>query len=203
MPSSTGSFTTPIASSSAATVCASKRRQKSPPLDPTQPFMERSHQPSGRSATPADINRNGWPTSIGMPGRHRRNPQWGVLYRITRKQMVRLNLSEGVPGGMYRPTWVSVGDLDGNVVDALAYVASGGAADGRPSLRYIRLLREGARAHGLPAPWLELLDSVVPAECGCDPVAEGGGRESGAGRAPKTQGADDVYPEGKLPLRSS
>jgi len=30
---------------------------------------------------------------------------WGVLYRITRKQMVRLNLSEGVPGGMYRPTW--------------------------------------------------------------------------------------------------
>ncbi len=89
---------------------------------------------------------------------------WGVLYQITRKQMVRLNLSEGVPGGMYRPTWVSVGDLDGNVVDALAYVASGGAADGRPSLRYIRLLREGARAHGLPAPWLELLHRVVPAE---------------------------------------
>jgi hypothetical protein len=43
--------------------------------------MERSHPSSGRSATPADINRNGrptsignrWPTSIGMPGRHHRN----------------------------------------------------------------------------------------------------------------------------------
>src|SRR6266851_86608 len=63
MPSSTGSFTTPIASSSAATVCASKKRRKSSPLDPTQPVMERSHQPSGRSATPADINRNARPTS--------------------------------------------------------------------------------------------------------------------------------------------
>jgi hypothetical protein len=32
--------------------------------------MERSHPPSGRSATPADINRNGRPTSIGTGGRH-------------------------------------------------------------------------------------------------------------------------------------
>ena len=88
---------------------------------------------------------------------------WGVLYRITQKQMVWLNLSEGVPGGMYRPTWVSVEDVDGNAVDAMAYIASGHAVDGRPSDRYIRLLREGARAHGLPAPWLELLDS------GCAP----------------------------------
>jgi glutathione S-transferase-like protein len=32
--------------------------------------MERSHPPSGRSATPADINRNGRPTSIGTGARH-------------------------------------------------------------------------------------------------------------------------------------
>ncbi len=89
---------------------------------------------------------------------------WGVLYRITRRQMVWLNLSEGIPGGMYQPTWVRAEDLDGNAIDAMTYVASGHAVDGRPSVRYIRLLREGARAHGLPAPWLKLLDSVVPAE---------------------------------------
>src|SRR5713226_9254480 len=70
MLSSTGSSTTPIACSSRATVCASKRRRKSLPLDPTQRVMERSHQPSGRSATPADFNRNGRPTSIGTGGRH-------------------------------------------------------------------------------------------------------------------------------------
>ena len=47
--------------------------------------MERSRPTSGRPATPADINRNGRPTSIGtggrhrigMPGRLRRNPQPG------------------------------------------------------------------------------------------------------------------------------
>src|SRR5213594_159487 len=70
MPSSTESSTTPIACSSRATVCASKRLRKSHQLDPTQPVMERSHQPSGRSATAADINRNGRPTSIGTGGRH-------------------------------------------------------------------------------------------------------------------------------------
>jgi hypothetical protein len=32
--------------------------------------MERSHPTSGRSATAADINRNGRPTSIGTSGRH-------------------------------------------------------------------------------------------------------------------------------------
>src|SRR4051812_39122216 len=32
--------------------------------------MERSHPSSGRCATPADFDRNRWPTSIGMPSRH-------------------------------------------------------------------------------------------------------------------------------------
>ena len=89
---------------------------------------------------------------------------WGVLYRITRKEMLRLDLSEGVPGGMYRPIWLSVEDGDGRRIDAMAYTAAGKLVDGRPSLRYIRLLRDGARAHGLPASWLALLDSVAPGE---------------------------------------
>ena len=68
--SSTASFTMPIACSSAVTVCASRRRRKPSPLDRAQPLMERSHPSSGRSATPADISRNGRPTSIGTGGRH-------------------------------------------------------------------------------------------------------------------------------------
>src|SRR6516162_5561555 len=58
---------------SLVTVCASKTGPKPSPLDPMQPVIERSHPTSGRPATPADINRNNWPTSIGMPGRHHRN----------------------------------------------------------------------------------------------------------------------------------
>src|SRR6516164_9061101 len=55
---------------SLVTVCASKTGPKPSPLDPMQPVMERSHPTSGRSTTPADINRNGRPTSIGTSGRH-------------------------------------------------------------------------------------------------------------------------------------
>jgi hypothetical protein len=56
-------------------------------LDLRPPRMERSQPTSGRRATPADINRNGRPTSIGTggrhqigtPGRHDRNPQFGCV----------------------------------------------------------------------------------------------------------------------------
>lgn len=86
---------------------------------------------------------------------------WGVLYRITRRDLLRLDSTEGVPGGGYRPTWLVAEDIDGNPVPVVAYSAVGKPADGIPSLRYITLLREGARAHGLPAPWLHYLDSVT------------------------------------------
>ncbi|WP_395666874.1 gamma-glutamylcyclotransferase family protein [Methylocella sp.] len=88
---------------------------------------------------------------------------WGVLYEISRRDMLRLDASEGVPGRRYRPAWIEAEDAQGGSVTAVAYVAEGAAEDGRPSLRYITLLREGARAHGLPAHWLERLDAVEPA----------------------------------------
>src|SRR5690349_10196476 len=69
-PSWIASFTMPIACSSAATACASKRRRKPSPLDRVQLLMERSHPSSGRFATPAAIIRNGRPTSFGLGGRH-------------------------------------------------------------------------------------------------------------------------------------
>jgi len=30
---------------------------------------------------------------------------WGVLYKITRRDMLRLDSTEGVPGRGYQPTW--------------------------------------------------------------------------------------------------
>jgi len=89
---------------------------------------------------------------------------WGVLYQITGREMLRLNATEGVPGGRYRPNWLNVEDADGRLVQAMTYMAEGNADDGRPSLRYLSLLREGALAHGLPEPWVRFLDSVEPAE---------------------------------------
>lgn len=86
---------------------------------------------------------------------------WGVLYRITRRDLLRLDSIEGVPGGHYRPTVLTAEDTDGNQVPVVAYSAVGKPHDGIPSLRYITLLREGARAHGLPEAWLRYLDSVA------------------------------------------
>jgi gamma-glutamylcyclotransferase len=89
---------------------------------------------------------------------------WGVLYKITRRDLLRLDSTEGVPGRGYRPTWLVADDIDGNSVTAIAYVAVGKEIDGRPSLRYISLLREGARSHGLPEHWRNFLDGVSHTE---------------------------------------
>ncbi len=107
--------------------------------------------PTGRSA-PANV-------SLDKDGE-----VWGVLYRISRRELVRLNVSEGVPGRSYRPLWLAAQDSGGNSLDAVAYVADGKDQDGKPSLRYITLLREGARAHGLPEHWVAFLENIDHAE---------------------------------------
>jgi len=85
---------------------------------------------------------------------------WGVLYKITRRDLVRLDATEGVPWWRYRPLWLDVEDSSGNPVRAVTYIAQGNEADGNPSLRYLTLLREGARAHGLPEHYVRFLEQV-------------------------------------------
>jgi cation transport regulator ChaC len=88
----------------------------------------------------------------------------GVLYLVTRAEMLRLDASEGVPGMRYRHLWAEVEDTGGERLTAMTYIAEGKELDGSPSLRYISLLREGARAHGLPAHYIQYLDNVRHAE---------------------------------------
>lgn len=85
---------------------------------------------------------------------------WGVLYKLTRRDLLRLDATEGVPGRRYRPLWVDAEDAGGNSLRAVTYIAQGNDVDGRPSLRYLTLLRDGARAHGLPEHYLRFLDQV-------------------------------------------
>lgn len=89
---------------------------------------------------------------------------WGVLYRITRRDLLRLDSTEGLPGGIYRRLWLDAEDAGKRPFRAVAYSGPGKETDGNPSLRYITLLREGARAHGLPRHWIDKLDRVRPAE---------------------------------------
>ena len=107
------------------------------------------------------FNLDGRPRGRSAPANLHPDPEaevWGVLYRITRRDLVRLDLTEGVPGQGYRHVIVDVEHADGRV-QALTYMAQGKESDGKPSLRYITLIREGARAHRLPKNLHSLLGS--------------------------------------------
>lgn len=89
---------------------------------------------------------------------------WGVLYLIDRKQLIWLDATEGVGRGRYRPHWLTAKDTNDVPIDCVTYIAKGLESDLRPSLRYITLLREGARDHGLPEEWIAFLESVQAAD---------------------------------------
>ena len=113
------------------------------------------------------FNLDGRPKGRAAPANLCADPQaevWGVLYRITGRDLVRLDSTEGVPGRRYRHLWVQAEDSSDNPVLAVTYIADGNEVDGSPSLRYITLLRDGARAHGLPEHWLRFLEGVKVAK---------------------------------------
>jgi hypothetical protein len=89
---------------------------------------------------------------------------WGVLHKLTRRDLLRLDVTERVPSWVYRHLRADAEDKDGRPVRIVTYIAKGKDKDGSPSLRYLTLLRDGARAHGLPEHWIAFLDSIKHAE---------------------------------------
>lgn len=113
------------------------------------------------------FNLEGRPKGKAAPANLSEDPDaevWGVLYRITRRDLVWLSATEGVPGWRYRLIWLEAEDTDGTRLPVFTYVAEGKEKDGNPSLRYITLIREGAKAHGLPEHWIDYLERVEPAK---------------------------------------
>src|ERR1019366_3328385 len=51
-------------------------------------------------------------------------------------------------------------DISGTALQAVTYIAQGDEDDRNPSLRYLTLLREGARVHGLPEHYIRFLEQV-------------------------------------------
>jgi gamma-glutamylcyclotransferase len=109
------------------------------------------------------FNLDGRPRGRSAPANLYPDPDaevWGVLYRITRRDLMCLDATEGVPGRGYRHVEIAAEDRSGRAVRAVTYMAQGKKADGQPSLRYITLLRDGARAHGLPEVYIRFLEGV-------------------------------------------
>jgi cation transport regulator ChaC len=109
------------------------------------------------------FNLDGRPRGKAAPANLHPDPEaevWGVLYRITRRDLIRLDSTEGVPGRGYRHVEIEAEDYNGRIIQAITYIAQGKEVDGKPSRRYITLLREGARAHGLPESYIRFLENV-------------------------------------------
>jgi hypothetical protein len=60
----------------------------------------------------------------------------------------------------YRPLWLDAEDMSGTALHAATLAAEGDEDDYTPTLRYLTLLREGARAHGLPEHYIRFLEQV-------------------------------------------
>jgi hypothetical protein len=75
-----------------------------------------------------------------------------------------LDATEGIPWSWYRPLWLDAEDINGRPCRTMTYIAYGKEVDSRPSLRYITLLRDGARSHGLPEHYIRFLEHVEAAQ---------------------------------------
>jgi cation transport regulator ChaC len=90
------------------------------------------------------------------PGAH----VWGVAYLVAACECDHLDRTEGVPAGFYERIPVTPCLDDGTRLEAFTY-RSTRAVDGRkPSARYIGLLLDGARRHGLPAEYVQALAAL-------------------------------------------
>ena len=84
---------------------------------------------------------------------------WGVLHLLNPEQHELLDRTEGVPGGLYRRIVVEVETASG-VIAAETYISEIRDAARLPSHRYRGLLLEGAREHGLPADYVDVLEAL-------------------------------------------
>ena len=84
----------------------------------------------------------------------------GVLWRITPRDRVTLDLWENVEGGLYRTKTLSVRGPDGSV-SALVYVARP-AGEGRPKPGYIELVIKAGREWDFPAMYIRSLEAWMP-----------------------------------------
>ena len=85
----------------------------------------------------------------------------GVLYLLPLRKFVRLDASEGA---QYGYLWSEAEDSAGARVPMVTFKGRWPAVEGRPSLRYLALIREAARQRGLPPETIEFLDRIETME---------------------------------------
>ena len=82
----------------------------------------------------------------------------GVLWDVAEAELPRLDEYEQCPQ-VYRRQPVEV-EAGGKVAKAFAYVGARPAGRCAPSMKYLRLLIQGAEEHDLSLPYVEYLDAI-------------------------------------------
>lgn len=86
---------------------------------------------------------------------------WGVAYCITTDDALRLDRTEGVDRGYYARIGVTVRRAnDAPSIAAFTYQSRRGTSGRKPSARYLGIILDGARHHGLPAEWIAYLEGL-------------------------------------------
>jgi hypothetical protein len=83
---------------------------------------------------------------------------WGVAYRLRPEECDRLDRTEGVPAGFYRRIEVEIVTEGDERLTAFTYRSTRITEGRKPSARYLGLILDGAREHGLPADWIAWLE---------------------------------------------
>ena len=85
---------------------------------------------------------------------------WGACYLLDAATCDQLDRTEGVHAGYYRRLDVAVTIEDGARLTAFAYHGTMTVPGRKPSARYVGLVLDGAREHGLPAEWIRHLETL-------------------------------------------
>jgi cation transport regulator ChaC len=86
---------------------------------------------------------------------------WGVAYRLTPDDAHRLDRTEGVDRGYYERLTVTVHPPpSAPPLAAFTYRSHHGVDGRKPSARYLGIILDGARHHGLPAEWIAYLEQL-------------------------------------------
>ncbi|TAK83191.1 MAG: gamma-glutamylcyclotransferase [Aquabacterium sp.] len=86
---------------------------------------------------------------------------WGLLYRLTERDMLSLDAYEGAPAH-YRRLTIIVSDVFGNDVEAEAYeVANKEREHQKPSDAYLGMILDASARYGFPEDYRGILERVV------------------------------------------
>ncbi|MFS8840446.1 gamma-glutamylcyclotransferase family protein [Synechococcus sp. W55.2] len=87
---------------------------------------------------------------------------WGVAYLCSSDRLERMDRYEGIPGGHYRRQQVQLRSDEGEVIEAMTYVAGDSFIDDSliPSEGYLQGILKGAREHGLPPDYIHQIEAM-------------------------------------------